>query len=107
MNWLKDVVVDIAVTLFIFSAVLLQDSWMRYVIWAYTALMLLAKVAVLSADSFSQIANKARSDAPEWFSHLLYALNTAALFWGEWWYAGAAWALIWLFSYMAQRKHGK
>lgn len=107
MSWLKDVIVDIAVSIFIVSAVLLQDPWMRYVIWAYTGLMLIAKLVVLTGDSFSQIAKKARSDAPDWFSHLLYAVNTIALFVGQWWYAAVAWALIWLFSYLAQRKHGE
>lgn len=107
MSWLKEVIVDIAVTIFIITAVLLAEPWMKYIIWAYTGIMLLTKTIVLFGDSFTQLVSKAKNNAPEWFAHLLYALNTAALLYFGWWYAAAGWALIWLFSFLTQRKLNK
>lgn len=104
MSWIKEVLVDIAVTLFIIAAVLLADPWMKYIVWAYTGIMLLTKTIVMSSDNFMQIVNKSKTNAPDWFAHLMYALNTLVLLYFSWWYASAGWALIWLFSYLTQRK---
>lgn len=104
MSWLKEVIVDIAVTIFIIASVWLADPWMKYIIWAYTGIMLLTKSIVLFSDNFMQIAKKAKNTAPEWFAHLLYATNTFVLFYFTWWYAAAGWLLIWLFSFLTQRK---
>ncbi len=104
MNWIKEVIVDIAVTLFIIAAVLLEDPWMKYIIWIYTGLMLLTKTLVITRDSFAQLASKAKTNAPDWFSHLLYATNTIVLYAFQWWYAAAGWTLIWLFSYLSERR---
>lgn len=104
MNWLREVIVDIAVTIFIIASVLLADPWMKYIIWAYTAIMLLTKGIVLSSDNFMQIVKKSKNSAPEWFAHLLYGTNTFVLLYFTWWYAAAGWALIWFFSFLTQRK---
>lgn len=104
MNWIKEVIVDVAVTIFIIAAVLLGDIWMKYIIWVYTGIMLLTKGIVLSSDNFLQIVKKSKNNAPEWFAHLLYATNTLVLFYFAWWYAAAGWVLIWLFSFLTQRK---
>lgn len=104
MTWLKEVIVDIAVTIFIIASVLLDDIWMKYIIWAYTGIMLLTKGIVLSSDNFMQIVKKSKNSAPEWFAHLLYGINTLVLFYFTWWYAATGWALIWLFSFLTQRK---
>lgn len=104
MNWIKEVIVDIAVTIFIIAAVMLSDPWMKYVIWVYTGIMLLTKTLVLTNDNFMQLVSKSKNNAPEWFAHLLYAINTIVLFYFGWWYAAAGWAAIWLFSFLSQRK---
>lgn len=103
MSWIREVIVDIAVTLFIIASVLLADPWMRYIIWAYTGIMLLTKTLVLTSDGFMQMVQKSKSEAPEWFAHVLYAINTIVLAFFSWWYAAGGWALIWLFSFLAQR----
>ncbi len=104
MSWLKDVIVDIAATILIIATVLTSNSILSGILWGYTGLMLVVKIVAYSADSFSTIANKAKTEAPEWFSHLLYAINTIVLLSFQWWYAGVGWAIIWGLSYLTQRK---
>lgn len=107
MNWIKDIILDVLVTIFIVTAVFISDPWMTWIIWVYTGIMLITKTVVLFADSFLRLADKAKTSAPNWVSHLLYAINTVALLSFQWWYTGIAWALIWGFSYGAQRKLAK
>lgn len=104
MHWLKDVFIDIIVTITIVSAVLLEIEWMYWVITVYTGVLLLAKSVVFLADDALQLIRKTQNKAPEWFNHLLYGVNTAVLLFNEWWYLGAAWAIIWILSYLASRK---
>jgi len=104
MSWLKDVIVDIAATILIIVAVFLSQPLLSGLIYGYTGLLLIVKLFVLFGDSFSSLASKAKTEAPEWFSHLLYAINTGVLLTFEWWYTGIAWAVIWLISYLAKRK---
>lgn len=104
MSWLKDVIVDLAATALIIVAVLTSNTILGGIVWGYTVLLLFAKLLVLFGDSFTNMMNKAKNEAPEWFTHLLYAINTGVLLSFQWWYAGACWAVIWLSSYLAQRK---
>lgn len=104
MSWLKDVIVDIVATILIISAVLTENTIVTGIVWGYTGLLLLVKSLVLIGNDFLNIVDKAKTEVPQWFTHLLYALNTGVLLLYEWWYAGACWLLIWIFSYMAQQK---
>lgn len=104
MDWLKDVIVDLIATAVIIAAVLTSHTILSWLVWGYTGLLLLVKFIVLIGDSFHNLINKAKTKAPEWFSHLLYAINTGMLLAFHWWYAGAGWAIIWGFSYLTQRK---
>lgn len=104
MSWLKDVVVDIIATAVIITAVLTSNTILSWLVWGYTGLLLIVKFFVLIGDSFHNLINKAKNEAPEWFSHLLYAINTGMLLAYYWWYAGAGWMLIWGISYLTQRK---
>ncbi len=104
MSWLKDVLVDLAATALIIAAILTSHSILSGIVWGYTVLLLFVKLLVLMGDSFSNMINKAKTKAPDWFTHLLYALNTGLLLSFQWWYAGACWAVIWLSSYLTQRK---
>lgn len=45
--------------------------------------------------------------APEWVTHLFYAIHISALLYFECWYAGGSWAFIWIFSYLIQRRINK
>lgn len=104
MSWIKDVLVDIIVSLFIIAAVFFDLSWMEWIIFGYTAILLLAKVIVLAGDNALQLIRKTKTAAPDWFNHLLYAVNTCVLFYAQWWYIAGGWVLIWLFSYLTERK---
>lgn len=104
MSWLKDVVVDIATTILIIIAVFVHLPILNGIIIGYSILMLIIKLVAYFGDSFTTLMGKSQTAAPEWFSHLLYAINTGTLLLFEWWYTGAAWAFIWLVSYLTQRK---
>lgn len=104
MNWIKEVIVDIAATLLILVAVIFTDTWMKWLIWAYSGILLFAKTIILFGDSFLQLINKTKTNAPEWFSHLLYATNTGLFLYARWWYLAGVWAAIWILSYLAERK---
>lgn len=104
MDWLKEVVVDIITCLLIIIAVLINNSILNGIVIAYTALMLLIKVLVYFGGDTLNLMKKTQTSAPPWFPHLLYGINTGILFAYQWWYIAMAWALIWLFSYLIQRK---
>lgn len=104
MSWLKDVIVDIVISIFILTAVYLTESWMTWTVWVYTGLMLLSKGIVMLSSNFNQMLKKSHTEAPQWFAHMLYAINTFVLLYAGWWFASAGWALIWLFSYFTQRR---
>lgn len=103
MSWLKDVIVDILATAAIIAAVLSSNFFLKGLVWGYTGLLLFIKSLVYFGDGFMNMMNKAKTSAPNWFTYLLYATNTAVLLYFQWWYAGAGWALIWLISYLINR----
>lgn len=104
MDWLKDSLVDIIVTIIIITAVIAESPWINGVVWGYTGILLFAKAIILFGDNALNLLNKTKTDAPLWFSHLLYGTNTVVLMVFTWWYTGVAWAAIWTLSYLAQRK---
>lgn len=105
MSWIREVIVDILVTLFIGMGVWLGDPWMWWIIAVYTALLLVAKGLVLTGEGFLARTRQQQS-APDWFLHLLYAVNVALLAIANWWILLTGWAAIWLFSYLGQRRQG-
>ncbi|NGP87904.1 hypothetical protein [Fodinibius halophilus] len=104
MSWFKDVIVDITVTATIIATVLIEHSLLFWLLWGYTGLLLLVKLIVLVGDDFLNMMNKAKTEAPKWFSHLLYAINTGTLAYFQQWYLAGAWLLIWTLSFITQRK---
>lgn len=103
MGWLKNVMVDILVTLFIAAAFMLSDTWMWWVIVIYTILLLIAKVVAATSSGFINNA-KESEPAPEWFLHVLYGLNVVLLALSSWWFLTAGWVAIWILSYLGQHK---
>jgi hypothetical protein len=104
MTWLKDTIVDLIASALIIVTVLTSNSLLSGIIWGYTGLLLLVKLFVVVGDDFLNLMNKTKTKAPEWFSHLLYAINTGVLLFFQWWYTGVGWVLIWGLSYVTQRK---
>lgn len=104
MEWIKEVIVDILVTVFIIVSIWLGDIWMWWVLVAYTGLLLVAKATVLMSDGFLSNRSQKTQQAPNWFLHLLYGINIILLGYIGWWYLLGGWTLIWLFSFLSQRK---
>ncbi|MEL7834648.1 hypothetical protein [Fodinibius sp. Rm-B-1B1-1] len=104
MSWLKDVIVDLLATGVIVAAVLTSNTILSGLVWGYTGLLLFTKLLVYFGDGFMNMMNKTQTSAPDWFTHLLYAINTATLLGFQWWYAGVGWAIIWMISFLTQRK---
>lgn len=107
MSWLKDVIVDIGATILIIVTVLTSNTILGGIVWGYTGLLLFVKFIALTGEGFLNLMDKSQTEAPEWFSHLLYAVNTGVLLYFQWWYAGVGWAIIWGLSYLTQRKLSK
>lgn len=107
MKWISDVWVDLLITIFIVVSVFTDYNWMEWVVIGYTGIMLLAKAVVLIGDDKLQLIRKTKTAAPDWFNHLLYAVNTGVLLYGAWWITAGAWLLIWILSGIAQRKMKK
>lgn len=103
MNSLKDIIVDICVTVFIAVTVWLYDPWMWWVIVIYTILMLIAKGFTLYSESFLQHKPQT-NNKDDRINYTLYALNIILLAYATWWYLAALWSLIWLLTYIGKLK---
>jgi len=105
MKWLKEVVVDVAVTAAIILAVLSSAPWLRYVILGYSMLMLFLKA--VTQTNKAVLKRLKHSQTPSWVFHVLYAVNVVVLLASQWWLVAAIWAGIWGLSFVMQRKEVK
>lgn len=95
MQWLKHIVVDLLTTLVIALAVFYEDNTLTYIVYAYTILMCIARLASLISRNFQKITQRKVSEAPIWIYHILYFLNVVILVLGMWFITAAAWIFIW------------
>ncbi len=99
MSWIKNVVVDLAVTLLIALVAAFGLYWAEVVVWIYTPLMLALKVFALFAGRLTALSKgRGAAEPPPWFFHVLYALNVVLLLIGARWLLAAGWAVIWALS---------
>lgn len=103
MRWLKQITIDLLATLVIAIVVFFETAFLEYVVYIYTGLMVLARIITLISGNFRKVAKKKVSEAPVWIYHLLYFLNTAFLFFGEFYYTAAGWVFIWLIATYVHR----
>ncbi len=96
MGWVRHVVIDIAAVAVIALATFGGHPWAKWVVWIYTPLMLLLKLAAMSAD----VAPK-QGDVPDWFYHVTYAVSVVILLYHFWYWEAAGWIAIWLLSVVA------
>lgn len=101
MPWLKDVLIDLAVTVLIVLLALQGWEWAAWVVWIYTPLMVLVKVASLFVG---RLMETVRNDVPAWFFHLLYGLNVVVLAVDGRWILALFWVVIWSLSVVAERR---
>ena len=98
MKWLKDVVIDLIVTMLIAVAVFGGFSWALWIVWIYTPLMLVLKALAFFSVNLQTLTRKQGPAPPAWFFHLLYGVNEALLAYGRLWVLAGLWIAIWVFS---------
>ncbi len=100
-RWLKEALLDFAVTGVIVLAAIPALPWARWIVLVYTPLILLLKLgAWLAAPHLPRM----RRSAPAALFHVLYGLNVLVLLVGRWWWMAIAWALIWGISVLVERR---
>jgi len=104
MKWLKNILLDLLITLLILIAVVGRVDWLLVIIIVYSALILLLRVVVLFNADMMHTVYKRMSDTPSWPLHLLYAINVFILSAGQRFRITVLWMLIWLFSWLGERK---
>lgn len=104
MGWIKHVIVDLVVTLLIVlvSSNVLPE-WVDWIVLVYTPFMLVLK-AIALFGGVSKKGKKSEDDPPAWFFHVLYAINFAALLYAGWFITAGQWFLIWLFSFLIEKR---
>ena len=101
LKWLKELALDIIITIIIVIGSVYNLQAIRIFLFIYTPLILIAKIlALTTADKKKRFKNI----APTWIYHTLYALNIVFLILCHWWILTVGWALVWLFSYLYIRK---
>lgn len=100
-RWLKEILLDLVVTVIIVLAALPALTWARWIVMVYTPFMLLLKVGALLAAPHLP---RTRRQTPEVVFHGLYGLNVLALLVGRWWWMAAAWGVIWILSVAIERR---
>ena len=64
MEWFKHILVDLFALVIIAIAVITDQIILTYVVYTYTALMVLARLLSLISGNFRAISNKSVSEAP-------------------------------------------
>lgn len=96
MQWLKHITVDLIATIVIAIVVFFDTTAvLKYVLYVYTALMVLARMFTLFNKNFRSLTKRKSESAPIWMYHLLYLLNVAFLIFGMYYITAAGWAFIW------------
>ena len=114
MSWIKNVLVDLAITVLIVLAAVMDLMWARWIELIYTPFMFIMKIFVfLGSQSLSQLKQKG-DGVPVWFYHALYAVNVAVTAGAalvaagpdmrHWWMIAGGWALIWILSIAAEAR---
>jgi hypothetical protein len=103
MTWIKNAIIDVAITAVIVAYALTMATWSWWIIAIYTPLMVLLKVFALSGAA-SSVQRKA-DDVPSWFYHVLYAANVLLLLYASFLYAAIGWAAIWILSTIVESKN--
>ena len=104
MNWIKNVLIDLAVTLLVVLTVAADQKWAWYILVIYTPLMLILKIGALAGRGALAGMKVQSSQGPTWIYHVLYAANVILLSVGREWWLAAGWLAIWILSYLQYRK---
>lgn len=102
MSWIKNALIDLAVTAIIAVHAFSDVTWTWWVIAIYTPLMVLLKLFALSGAAHA-VQQKA-DGVPVWFYHVLYGANLLLLLKAPFYEAAAGWAVIWILSVVAESR---
>lgn len=105
MDWLKTVILDIAVTLMILVAVTTDINGVDTIVVVYTPIMLVLKLVEAFGQGMINNFRPAAPQPPAWFIHLLYGVNTMILLAASWWWTSLQWAAIWMLSFLSHRSN--
>ncbi|WP_340105007.1 hypothetical protein [Rhodohalobacter sp. 8-1] len=105
MDWAKQIIVDLFALIVIASAVMFERTVLTYIVYIYTALMIIARLFSLLSGNFRSITQKKVTKAPLWVYHLIYALTVAVLLFGQWYITAAGWAFIWISAIIVYKKN--
>ncbi len=109
MKWLNQVLLDIAITVLILLSTSEFVPWARWIVLVYTPFMLVIKAIAYFSPGLTQFSRQRKEEtaaAPALFYHALYAINVAILGLYAWWITALQWVLIWLFSFLIERRGG-
>lgn len=105
MDWIKHVIIDIIVTIAIVVVTSnILPAWADWIVLVYTPLMLVLKALALFGGVAKVKQKNPEEEPPPWFLHTLYAINAAVLLYAGWYITAGQWGLIWLFSFIIERR---
>ncbi len=104
MKWLKKVILDIVITVIIISTLFIKTQFLKIFLFIYTPLMLIGRVLALTGLN---IQKRGGGKAPDWFLHILYFINVAALVANRWWALAVLWLMIWVLAFMYTKRPRK
>ncbi len=104
MLWIKNILIDLSVTVLIVIATLFGQAWAGWIVVVYTPIMLILKFGAFFSGSFLQQFRRSEADVPSWAYHVIYAVNIVLLFLYSWWVTALEWVLIWGLSVGAEMK---
>lgn len=104
--WIRHVLLELGITLIIVLATIADLTWARWIVIAYTGLMVLLKIVAVVGSRTLKSIQPTNRNVPTGFWHVNYAVNIFLLAADAWWLMVSAWALIWILSVVYDRQVG-
>lgn len=105
MNWIKNALLDIIALIIIVAFAITANEVLLIIIWVYTGILLIGKILYFFVDFLQTKAQK--TDVPDWFYHINYAVSIAVLAFTGNYYITGSWVLIWILSIMPAIKNAR
>ena len=99
MNWLKEVVVDVIITIVLVGIFLFNKTEWVLAFQIYTPILIFLKTLALLG---SRVKHRLQGNAPPTFFHTLYAINVLVLIINGWWALSVQWMIVWFLSSLFQ-----
>ncbi len=103
-NWFSQVILDVLVTGFVILSAFWMPALLKYLLYAYSILLLLMRVISLFNRGMKLPVRKEKVKVPEWFYHINYFICTVVFFISMQYLLGILWIAIWLLSWISTRK---